>query len=132
MIETLWEFGISFFGKNKTQKPESSPFLPKEDDPLDIQFAKNFTRKGGRFLYNESEEALHTNFKEICKENQWEPQHILSLQQAHSDSFNTTFTDKTSGSLKAYKAVLIECEYLISNTGKIFIERKSNQTFQTF
>lgn len=123
----IWD---KFFGKNKTQKPESSPFLPKEDDPLDIQFAKNFTRKGGRFLYNESEEALHTNFREICKENHWEPEHVLSLQQAHSDSFNTTFIDKTSGSLKAYKAVLIECEYLISNTGKILLSENQIKHFK--
>jgi hypothetical protein len=123
----IWD---KFFGKSKTQKPKKSPFLPNEEDPLDIGFAKNFTRKGGRFLYNESKDILLSNFNEICVENNWEHQQILSLNQTNSDLFSTSYVNETSGSLKAYKAALIDCEYLISNTGKILLSENQIRHFK--
>ena len=123
----IWD---KFFGKSKTQKPKKSPFLPTEEDPLDIGFAKNFTRKGGRFLYIESKDILLINFKEICVENNWESQQILSLNQTNSDLFPTSYVNVTSGNLKAYKAALIDCEYLISNTGKILLSENQIRHFK--
>lgn len=123
----IWD---KFFGKSKPQKPEKSPFLPAEEDPLDIGFAKNFTREGGRFLYIESKDLLLINFKEICVENNWEPQQILSLNQTTSDLFYTSYINETSGNLKAYKAALIDCEYLISNTGKILLSENQIRYFK--
>lgn len=123
----IWD---KFFGKSKIQKPKKSPFLPNEEDPLDIGFAKNFTRKGGRFLYNESKDILLSNFNEVCVENNWEPQQILSLNQTNSDLFSTSYVNETSGSLKAYKAALIDCEYLISNTGKILLSENQIRHFK--
>ncbi len=123
----IWD---KFFGKSKTQNPKKSPFLPTEEDPLDIGFAKNFTRKGGRFLYIESKDILLINFKEICVENNWEPQQILSLNQTNSDLFSTSYVNETSGNLKAYKAALIDCEYLISNTGKILLSENQIRHFK--
>ena len=123
----IWD---KFFGKSKTKKPKKSPFLPNEEDPLDIGFAKNFTRKGGRFLYNESKDILLSNFNEVCVENNWEPQQILSLNQTNSDLFSTSYVNETSGSLKAYKAALIDCEYLISNTGKILLSENQIRHFK--
>ena len=123
----IWD---KFFGKSKPQKPEKSPFLPTEEDPLDIGFAKNFTREGGRFLYIESKDLLLVNFKEICVENNWEPQQILSLNQTTSDLFYTSYINETSGNLKAYKAALIDCEYLISNTGKILLSENQIRYFK--
>ena len=123
----IWD---KFFGKSKTQKSKKSPFLPNQEDPLDIGFAKNFTRKGGRFLYNESKDILLSNFNEICVENNWEHQQILSLNQINSDLFSTSYVNETSGSLKAYKAALIDCEYLISNTGKILLSENQIRHFK--
>jgi hypothetical protein len=123
----IWD---KFFGKSKTQKSKKSPFLPNEEYPLDIGFAKNFTRKGGRFLYNESKDILLSNFNEICVENNWEHQQILSLNQTNSDLFSTSYVNETSGSLKAYKAALIDCEYLISNTGKILLSENQIRHFK--
>jgi hypothetical protein len=123
----IWD---KFFGKSKTKKPKKSPFLPTEEDPLDIGFAKNFTRKGGRFLYIESKDILLINFKEICVENNWEPQQILSLNQTNSNLFFASYVNETSGSLKAYKAAIIDCEYLISNTGKVLLSENQIRHFK--
>lgn len=43
----LWN---KFFGKPTSKGPEKSPYLPKNDDPLDIRFAENFTANGGFFF----------------------------------------------------------------------------------
>ena len=123
----IWD---KFFGKSKTKKPKKSPFLPTEEDPLDIGFAKNFTRKGGRFRYIESKDILLINFKEICVENNWEPQQILSLNQTNSNLFFASYVNETSGSLKAYKAAIIDCEYLISNTGKVLLSENQIRHFK--
>jgi len=114
----IWD---KFFGRKKTKKPENSPFLPKEDESLDIGFAKNFTRKGGKFLFNESYSKLLDNFKDICIENNWEPIQILSLNASLSDQFGTSLISQNASATEEYKAAIIECEYLISNTGKILL-----------
>ena len=55
--------------------------MPIEEDPIDISFAKNFTSKGGRFLFCESSESVFNNYKEICIENKWDPSTILCLEK---------------------------------------------------
>ena len=123
----IWD---KFFGKNKAQKPEKSPFLPKEEDPLDIGFAKNFTKKGGKFLFIESDVSLLKNFKDICLENNWKPEQVLSLDETFSSQFGTRSIPQSSGNLKAFKAALIECEYRISNTGKILLSENQIKHFK--
>ena len=44
----IWD---KFFGNKKKTPSDKSPYLPHEEDPVDIGFAKNFTQKGGRFLF---------------------------------------------------------------------------------
>ena len=44
--------------------------------------------------------------------------------------FSTSYVNETSGSLKAYKAALIDCEYLISNTGKILLSENQIKHFK--
>ena len=44
------KFFNHLFGKNKKNNDdEESPFLPKETEPIELIFAKNFTKKGGKF-----------------------------------------------------------------------------------
>ena len=123
----IWD---NFFGKGKAEKPKNSPFLPEKEDPLDLEFAKNFTRKGGKFLFNESQSNLIDNFKNICIEKQWELEHVLSLNENLSSQFGTSLITQHSGNLKAYKAALIECEYLISNTGKVLLSEYQIKHFK--
>ena len=123
----IWD---SLFGKSKAKKIENSPFFPKQDDPLDVGFAKNFTSKGGKFLFNEIKSNLAENFKNICIENNWEPRHIISLDNSLSNEFGAGLISQKSASLKAYSAALINCEYLISNTGKILLSEYQIKHFK--
>lgn len=124
---TVWD---KFFGRSKPKKTDNSPFLLKEDYPLEISFAKKFTQKGGKFLFNESQSKLKDNFKDICIENNWKPNNVVSFDYKFSNQFGTCSISQKSGSLKAFKAAFIECEFLISNTGKILLSENQIKHFK--
>ena len=114
----LWDF---FFGKKHSDKPKKSPYLPEIEDPLDIKFVKNFTSNGGFFLYNDSKELVFSNLDRICLENSWTLKQIVCLDKEISEILGVTYLNETFAKLNKFKALLIKCEYLISNSGKILL-----------
>ena len=119
-----------FFGAKKSKKPEKSPYFPDSEGPLDIGFVKKFTSFGGFFLYNDSSELVLKNFKEICTENNWNQSEIISLNQNLAQRFQVSFVEQASGKLDNFKAILIHCEFLISNTGKILLSNNQINHFK--
>ena len=119
-----------FFGAKKSKKPEKSPYFPDSEDPLDLGFVKKFTSFGGFFLYNDSSELVLKNFKEICTENNWNQSEIISLNQNLAQRFQVSFVEQASGKLDNFKAILIHCEFLISNTGKILLSNNQINHFK--
>ena len=70
----------SIFSRKKKKSKESigqSPFLPKIKDPVEILFAKNFTKKGGRFIFCETASEADNNFNNILDENNWTEKNIF-------------------------------------------------------
>ena len=120
----------NFFGGGKSKKPEKSPYFPDSDGPLDLGFVKKFTSFGGFFLYNDSSELVLKNFKEICTENNWNQSEIISLNQNLAQRFQVSFVEQASGKLDNFKAILIHCEFLISNTGKILLSNNQINHFK--
>jgi len=116
-----------FFG---AKKPEKSPYFPDIEGPLDLGFVKKFTSFGGFFLYNDSSELVLKNFKEICTENNWNQSEIISLNQNLAQRFQVSFVEQASGKLDNFKAILIHCEFLISNTGKILLSNNQINHFK--
>ena len=116
-----------FFG---AKKPEKSPYFPDSEGPLDLGFVKKFTSFGGFFLYNDSSELVLKNFKEICTENNWNQSEIISLNQNLAQRFQVSFVEQASGKLDNFKAILINCEFLISNTGKILLSNNQINHFK--
>ena len=114
----LWDF---FFGKKHSDKPKKSPYLPEIEDPLDIKFVKNFTSNGGFFLYNDSKELVFSNLDKICLENSWSLEQIVCLDKEISEILGVSYLNETYAKLNKFKALLIKCEYLISNSGKILL-----------
>ena len=119
-----------FFGAKKSKKPEKSPYFPDSEGPLDLGFVKKFTSFGGFFLYNDSSELVLKNFKEICTENNWNQSEIISLNQNLAQRFQVSFVEQASGKLDDFKAILIHCEFLISNTGKILLSKNQINHFK--
>lgn len=119
-----------FFGAKKSKKPEKSAYFPDSEGPLDLGFVKKFTSFGGFFLYNDSSELVLKNFKEICTENNWNQSEIISLNQNLAQRFQVSFVEQASGKLDNFKAILIHCEFLISNTGKILLSNNQINHFK--
>ena len=123
----IWD---RFFGQFTGKKPKQSPYMPIKEDPIDISFAKNFTSKGGRFLFCESSESVFNNFKEICIENKWDPSIILCLEKRLSLRLDVKLFDQSLENLKPFKAAVIFCEYIISDTGKILLSEHQIRHFK--
>ena len=123
----IWD---KFFGNATGKKSKKSLYMPIEEDPIDISFAKNFTLKGGRFLFCESSESVFNNFKEICIENKWDPSIILCLEKRLSLRLDVKLFDQSLENLKSFKAAVIFCEYIISDTGKILLSEHQIRHFK--
>ncbi|MGB1449436.1 MAG: LUD domain-containing protein [Flavobacteriaceae bacterium] len=105
-----------FFGKNKPVKPkEKSQYLPEVQNPTEIEFAQNFTQRGGKFIYCENTESTAFYFDQILQENGWSPQDVTAQSEVLSSFFKL---DKTNSHPQA---LVIHCEYLIANKGAILI-----------
>lgn len=115
----LWR---NLLGKKDPQKKEEaqSPFLPKQKDPIEIEFVKNFTRHGGRFIFVESQEMLFNSFENILKENTWEPKHICCLHKDLAQYFNISTSEEFTNR-QQYSALLTTCESLIANKGGFLV-----------
>ena len=123
----IWD---KFFGQFTGEKIKESPYMPVKEDPIDIIFAKKFTSKGGRFLFCESSDSLFNNYKEICFENKWNPSMILCLEKRLSLSLDINLFDQSLENLKSFKAAVIFCEYLISDSGKILLSEHQIRHFK--
>ena len=123
----IWD---KFFGQFTGKKTKESPYIPLKEDPIDIIFAKKFTSKGGRFLFCESSDSLFNNYKEICFENKWNPSMILCLEKRLSLSLDIKLFDQSLENLKSFKAAVIFCEYLISDSGKILLSEHQIRHFK--
>ena len=116
------KFFNHLFGKNKKNNDDDeSPFLPKETKPIEIIFAKNFTDKGGKFLYCENRNEVLQYFDEILIENNWTLNSITCNNNFLTDYFGL----KKLNDKDIFDAEIITCEFLVANKGSILVS--SNQ-----
>lgn len=114
----LWK---NFFGKKdppKATEDQQSPFMPQKKDPVEIEFAKKFTEKGGKFIFTETREKVLQNFENILLENQWNREDIACLNHDLAAHFDLQSQSLDS---KKHKALLITCECLIANKGAFLV-----------
>ncbi|MEC9065276.1 MAG: LUD domain-containing protein [Bacteroidota bacterium] len=90
----------------------------------ELVFAKNFTEAGGKFIYIDKGDSVIDTFTKIKEENQWDKNNVMSLSQALSKNLGIKKTKDVTEN-DDLKALVVECEYLISNTGRMLIS--SNQ-----
>ena len=114
----FWDFFRS--KKNEDSDEIESPIF--EDDSNDIIFAKNFTSSGGRFTYIDEKNSTNEIFKKIIEENQWTLDNVCSLDSNLSKNLNIRLIRKIDND--NVKALVTECEFLLSNTGRILICNK--------
>ena len=90
----------------------------------ELTFAKNFTEAGGKFIYIDKGDSVIDTFIKIKEENQWDKNNVKCLSQSLSKNLGINKTNDIAEN-DDLKALVIECEYLLSNTGRMLIS--SNQ-----
>ena len=121
-------FWNNLFGKKKTfikKEDSQSPFMPKKKEPIEVRFASNFTNKGGKFLYADSEGICKSFFKKILIENGWNLFDIGCFDRDISDIYKLNLIEGKTSEIEEKKVAFLKCEFLIANTGSILIS--SNQ-----
>ena len=111
------------FQKKKTNdtKDESHD---NDQTSEELVFAKKFTEAGGKFIYIDKGDSVIDTFTKIKEENKWDKNNVKCLTPALSKNLGIKKTNDIAEN-DDLKALVIECEYLLSNTGRILIS--SNQ-----
>lgn len=110
-----------FRAKTKTENfCEKSKFLPDKKDEVETTFAKKFTEKGGKFIYSENSSSTDQFFNDILKENNWQRNDVLCIDENLADRFQLD-NKKNQFELKNFPVLLIDSEFLIGDQGTILI-----------
>tara|TARA_B100001250_G_scaffold117393_1_gene99639 strand:+ start:231 stop:812 length:582 start_codon:yes stop_codon:yes gene_type:complete len=110
------------FQKKKTNdhKDESHD---NDEASQELVFAKKFTEAGGKFIYIDEGDSVIDTFTKIKEENQWDKNNVKSLSPVLSKNLGIKKINDISEN-DDLKALVIECEYLLSNTGRMLISSK--------
>ena len=114
----FWDFFKSKKNVESDNVESSHPSVSSND----LIFAENFTSSGGRFIYIDEINSTKEIFKKIFEENQWNPENVCSLNADVAKNLEIKSIRKIDN--KNVRALVTECEFLISNTGRILICNK--------
>ena len=112
----------NFFRNKKNEDSDEIESPISKDDTNDLIFAKNFTSFGGRFIFIDEKNSTNEIFQKIIEENQWSNDNVCSLDSNISKNLNIRLIRKIDND--NVKALVTECEFLLSNTGRILICNK--------
>ena len=112
----------NFFRNKKNEDSDEIESPISKDDTNDVIFAKNFTSFGGRFIFIDEKNSTNEIFQKIIEENQWGNDNVCSLDSNISKNLNIRLIRKIDND--NVKALVTECEFLLSNTGRILICNK--------
>jgi L-lactate dehydrogenase complex protein LldG len=94
------------------------------EDPLELQFAQNFVKINGKFVFCEDENDFLQNFSSIVTDNKWEDLFCLEPEiKSLLKKAGIPFSDQESQLLDA-NIGLTFCECLIARTGSVIISSK--------
>ena len=114
----FWDF---FKSKKNNESKSDESSLPHTGSN-DLVFAKNFTDSGGRFIFIDEINSTKEVFEKIFEENQWDAENVCSLNPNVAKNLEIRSIRKVDN--ENVKALVTECEFLISNTGRILICNK--------
>ncbi len=110
--------------KENITKTERGKYMPEIKLPIDEMFTVNFNANGGKFLYCENTNEVLDSFDSILKENNWQNEKILIINDQLTKVFKFIAINTTK-TISEATYFLTTCEYLIALDGSILIS--SNQ-----
>ena len=112
----------NFFKSKKNDESENVESSHQNIGSIDLIFAENFTKSGGRFIFIDEINSTKEVFEKIFEENQWDSENVCSLNANVAKNLEIKSIRKIDN--ENVKALVTECEFLISNTGRILICNK--------
>ncbi len=110
---------------------ESPVYKPMSDTP-DVNFAQEFTKVGGVFIYCENESEVISTLSALSSECEWEniycaePEFQYMLTQA-----GVPF-ESDEESLQAIKVGITGCEFVIARLGSIMVSSKNSRRLNVY
>ena len=112
----------NFFKSKKNDESENDESSNQNIGSIDLIFAENFTKSGGRFIFIDEINSTKEVFEKIFEENQWHSENVCSLNPNVAKNLEIKSIRKIDN--ENVRALVTECEFLISNTGRILICNK--------
>ena len=112
----------NFFKSKKNDESENVESSHQNIGSIDLIFAENFTKSGGRFIFIDEINSTKEVFEKIFEENQWDSENVCSLNANVAKNLEIRSIRKIDN--ENVRALVTECEFLISNTGRILICNK--------
>ena len=112
----------NFFKSKKNDESENDESSNQNIGSIDLIFAENFTKSGGRFIFIDEINSTKEVFEKIFDENQWDSENVCSLNPNVAKNLEIKSIRKIDN--ENVRALVTECEFLISNTGRILICNK--------
>lgn len=112
----------NFFKSKKNDESENDESSNQNIGSIDLIFAENFTKSGGRFIFIDEINSTKEVFEKIFEENQWDSENVCSLNPNVAKNLEIKSIRKIDN--ENVRALVTECEFLISNTGRILICNK--------
>ena len=69
----------NFFKSKKKDESENDESSHQNISSIDLIFAENFTKSGGRFIFIDEINSTKEVFEKIFEENQWDSENVCSL-----------------------------------------------------
>ena len=112
----------NFFKSKKNNESKNLESSHQNIGSIDLIFAENFTKSGGRFIFIDEINSTKEVFEKIFEENQWDFENVCSLNANVAKNLEIKSIRKIDN--ENVRALVTECEFLISNTGRILICNK--------
>ena len=116
---------------SKTENPYPSLDMDSSvyhdfSEPIDITFAQQFVKAGGRFVYCENESELKNNLLSLVAEKQLD--HVFCLDPAITEILNKTGISCSAnpGKFSESLTTITGCEFLIARYGSIVVSSKQS------
>lgn len=108
-------------GSNENNPEEAGE--KKEFSDLDEEFAYNFTREGGKFMFCLSKKSLFAHLNQVIKDQKWN--NIYVSESSIADLLNESEEIEHSNEYKNADVFISTCDNLVAFNGRIMVS--SNQ-----
>lgn len=113
----------------KTELPfpivdQQSPIYPELTGPIDVTFAEELVKAGGKFVFSESVDEFAGNLKSFSLEKDWpvffvNDPHLLEILKENGIPFVSDYQRVNEVSI-----AIIPCEYLIARFGSVMVSSR--------